>query len=178
MNNEEKWREEFEDFYKDVDSAPNFKTNKYGDYSCIYAQENWSTYLAASKKAQEEIGNVEHLLCNAELLNGIYQEEIQKLKERIKNLGFNNDYVEEVEDKNWNLGQQLQKLQERINLLERPDIGIDIIRGYINRIESLEYQIAKGDELINWIIQQSQVKGYPTAMEWNALVNQVKKVVR
>ena len=52
---ENKWREEFEDFYKDVDSAPNFKTNKYGDYSCIYAQENWSTYLAASKKAQEEM---------------------------------------------------------------------------------------------------------------------------
>lgn len=38
------------------------------------------------------------------------EKEITKLKLCVKNLGFNSDYVEEVEDKNWNMGEVISEV--------------------------------------------------------------------
>lgn len=46
------------------------------------------------------------------------QSEIQKLKLRVKNLKFNNDYVEEVEYKNSNLLAEVQKLTAVLEMVQ------------------------------------------------------------
>lgn len=69
-------------------------------------------YLAARKKAHSEREDAFKAF-TLDLVDR-YEKEIEKLKERVKKLGFNNDYVEEVEDKNWNLGQEIQSLKAMI----------------------------------------------------------------
>lgn len=51
------------------------------------------------------------------------KEEVEKLKLRVKNLGFNNDYVEEVEDKNWELRQEVVLLKGKIESLKASGIS-------------------------------------------------------
>ena len=55
--------------------------------------------------------------------------EIERLKARVKSLGFNNDYVEEVEDKNWNMGQEIQKRDELLNTALK---HLDIVCSFLN----------------------------------------------
>lgn len=55
-------------------------------------------------------------------------------KERVKNLGFNNDYVEEVEDRNWGLG---QKLAVAVEVLESIS---ESLRWYCEQFKGPEHE--------------------------------------
>lgn len=70
--------------------------------------------------------------------------------------------------------------QKKIEILawcDRNQCDSDSIHEWLKQYEELKRE-SEHIKISNHILEQSRVRGYPTAMEWNALVNQVKKVVR
>lgn len=55
-------------------------------------------------------------------------------------------------------------LDENNRLMSREELN--------TRIAANQLAIAKREDLINSIAEQSRVRGYPTASEWNAIVKQ------
>jgi hypothetical protein len=102
--NEEKWREEFEKL--EVLYTPHpmegrrdyFEKNSDGEYRWSHIREDWKVYLAACKKRQEEIDRYEV----AEQLKKyptaipyivLLEKEIQSLKDELKDLKENNEFL-------------------------------------------------------------------------------------
>jgi chromosome segregation ATPase len=78
------------------------------------------------------------------------REQNEKLKTRVKELGFNNDYVEEVEDKNWNLGQEIEKLKDHLKRKDemyKKAFIMDQVK--TDEIQELKQELQKECECVN-----------------------------
>ena len=77
-----------------------------GEYEQGAVQSKWLWFLAGCKTREAEIDELklsQPIYSRREIENKLksHEQEIERLKNRVKELGFNNDYVEEVENKNW-----------------------------------------------------------------------------
>ena len=183
---ENKWREEFEKEFPEVDDISKRRQRETGDYDSFSDDDKWSGYLTARKAAQIEIDELGKFNCDLASENRKLQEQCEILIENAECRGdddcdhceairvckpcqLENDIIEAMKKELKDRDQEISNLKEIIRRQGKSKFEYAVGVAY-----SLDEQLKERDELIREAIPEIEYRCKNQMFEW---LEKAKKIL-